>query len=462
MGWKDWLTKPIGPAAPEPMERFGDVEIERSAGEQYLRASLERKNLASAIRDRVPDLSAPEKCALVDRLLARLALYVFDLPASERHHHAYAGGLLDHLLEVAARTVETLARPSFRVSPDPSIDHRERAPWVYAGLVGAIGHDLGKVFDCEVVLPEGGEAWDPKEEPLVAFCRRAGLAESGPSLWKFRKGRGRNGHEARNTEALEILLTPDIVSYLGPRWAAVQQAFENGREKDAESGVPEPARQIVDVVRAMDQMSTKDDRAAAEPAEGPAETPQAAPPPPPLPPVALVSVPPPPPPTPDRVRQPWEDGLPWVPKRGGDPTEQARRAQVELDPAEFLGHVHRYILRRLLSRNDWYSDIYIRPDFVWLTMPQTFERLARLLRLPRTIPVCRAMITALRSTPFVIAESEERVLFHVRVRPDADDTWAVKMRRPGFISDTDLAKLGVHPHEVTVIQPTLFPLPLSA
>ncbi len=459
MGWKDWLTKPIGPGASEPAERFGEVEVERSAGGQYLRTTLERKNRVAAIRERVPDFSPSEKAELIDRLLARLALYVFDLPASERHHHSHPGGLLDHLLDVAARTVETLARPSFRISPDPSVDHHERAPWVYAGLVAAIGHDLGKVFDCEVVLPEGGGSWDPNREPLISFCRRARLAETGPSLWKFRKGRGRNGHEARNAEALAILLTPEIVSYLGPRWAALERAFASGRASDAETGVPEAARQIVDVVRAMDQTSTKDDRAAGEPARGAAETPQTAPTLPPPSPALVVPVPPPLPPAPVRVREPWEEDLPWVPKRGGDPIEQSRRVEVELDPAQFLDSVRRYLLRRLLSRNDWYSDVYIRPDFVWLALPHTFERLARLLRLSRTVPVCRAMIAALRSTPFVIPESEERVPFHVRVRPDAEDTWAVKLRRTGFLSDTELAKLGVHPHEVTIIQPSLFPLP---
>lgn len=72
------------------------------------------------------------------------------------------------------------------------------------------------------------------------------------------------------------------------------------------------------------------------------------------------------------------------------------------------------------------------------------------------------MLSSLRATPFVVPESEERVPLLVRPRPDGEKIWAVRLKRPGFLSDADLAKLGVHSYEVTVVPPPLYPLPLIA
>jgi hypothetical protein len=80
------------------------VQIARRLGEEVLRATPARRNHLQGIRDRLSSMTLEEKDALVDRILARLALFVHDLPASEASHHSGRFGLLDHLLEVAHGT----------------------------------------------------------------------------------------------------------------------------------------------------------------------------------------------------------------------------------------------------------------------------------------------------------------------------------------------------------------------
>jgi hypothetical protein len=83
------------------VEAFGQSKISRQQGEELLRATTERRNLLQGIRDRLSSMTREEKDELVDRLFARVALFLFDLPASESSHHSRRFGLLDHLLEVA-------------------------------------------------------------------------------------------------------------------------------------------------------------------------------------------------------------------------------------------------------------------------------------------------------------------------------------------------------------------------
>ena len=47
--------------------------------------------------------------ALAERLLERFAVTVGDLPASAAHHHAEAGGLYRHSLEVALKAAEAFS-----------------------------------------------------------------------------------------------------------------------------------------------------------------------------------------------------------------------------------------------------------------------------------------------------------------------------------------------------------------
>lgn len=77
-------------------------------------------------------------------LLNGLAEYVQLLPASESHHHAQPGGLLEHTLEVAAYALRLRQAQKLPLGAAPE-DQMELGPvWSYGVLVAALLHDIGK------------------------------------------------------------------------------------------------------------------------------------------------------------------------------------------------------------------------------------------------------------------------------------------------------------------------------
>src|SRR5689334_8364531 len=74
-------------------------------------------------------------------VLAGFFPLVRDLAASERHHHSWPFGLVEHSLEVALGTLSIISTAAYRSD-------------IVAQLVGptltvALLHDLGKVFDVD-------------------------------------------------------------------------------------------------------------------------------------------------------------------------------------------------------------------------------------------------------------------------------------------------------------------------
>ena len=113
--------------------------------------------------------------ALAEKLLHRFEETVGDLPASEKHHHSEAGGLYRHSLEVALKALEEfegdiIMEPRSDGSIDSFRSSRNRPRWQYATFIGALCHDLGKVFDLEV--RGKGETWSPIHDRYCDFGRR--------------------------------------------------------------------------------------------------------------------------------------------------------------------------------------------------------------------------------------------------------------------------------------------------
>ncbi len=86
-------------------------------------------------------------------LIHNLAEYVQYLPASESHHHAHPGGLLQHTLEVAAHALALRQGYKLPLGASPEDQIRLSAVWSYGVLVAALLHDIGKpVADVVVQL----------------------------------------------------------------------------------------------------------------------------------------------------------------------------------------------------------------------------------------------------------------------------------------------------------------------
>ncbi|MBN6079291.1 MobH family relaxase [Aggregatibacter actinomycetemcomitans] len=97
--------------------------------------------------------------------IERYAELVQNLPASENHHHAHLGGMLDHGLEVISFAAKL--RQSYLLPPGapPEEQSKQAEAWTAAILYGALLHDIGKIaVDLEIETKDGQPwfAWDSK------------------------------------------------------------------------------------------------------------------------------------------------------------------------------------------------------------------------------------------------------------------------------------------------------------
>ena len=84
-------------------------------------------------------------------MLNRVAEFIQLLPASESHHHANPGGLLTHILEVAAVALLKAEETKLPIGRPTEEQLKFAARWRYGILVASLLHDVGKpVADVEI------------------------------------------------------------------------------------------------------------------------------------------------------------------------------------------------------------------------------------------------------------------------------------------------------------------------
>lgn len=106
-------------------------------------------------------------------LFRNIASYVQHLPASESHHHAYLGGLLEHSLEVAAFAGRIAGRFLYTADGEEQIAQWS-ALYTFAMVSGGALHDIGKILtDIDVVLVSGSQMrrWLPQSGPIPVGTR---------------------------------------------------------------------------------------------------------------------------------------------------------------------------------------------------------------------------------------------------------------------------------------------------
>jgi len=117
----------------------------------WQRTSLSRKQFASLYR-------AP---------LERYAELVQLFPASESHHHAYPGGMLDHGLEIVAYALKLRQSHLLPAGTPPEDQTAQSEAWTAAVAYAALLHDIGKIAVDLHVEHEDGSAWHPWHGPLT-------------------------------------------------------------------------------------------------------------------------------------------------------------------------------------------------------------------------------------------------------------------------------------------------------
>lgn len=140
-------------------------------------------------------------------LFENVAALVQDLPASERHHHAHLGGLLEHSLEVAAYCARISGRFLYTDDGEEQILARS-ALYVFSMVSAGVLHDIGKALvDIDVVTIEGGKPvlWDPTMGLLKPGARY---------IYQYNKRRLHGLHETAGILMVVSLMPPKAFQWI--------------------------------------------------------------------------------------------------------------------------------------------------------------------------------------------------------------------------------------------------------
>ncbi len=176
---------------------------------------------------------------LVLPVLERYAAFVHLLPASEKHHHRGAGGLLRHGLEVAFWAARASEGVVFVAGGTP-LERKELEPrWHVAVCLAGLLHDVGKpVSDLSIVDRDGTTEWDPYSETLIEWANTHHL-DRYFLHWHPKRLRR---HQLFSLCAAAIVLTPEIRHWLAqPHREIISSMYETLLTTDAE----QPVAQLV-------------------------------------------------------------------------------------------------------------------------------------------------------------------------------------------------------------------------
>lgn len=196
---------PTSPAEPGK----GLVRPESAAS---LLATPRRQKLLEHIWQRT-SLSRRQFAKLYLAPLERYAELVQQFPASESHHHAYPGGMLDHGLEIVAYALKLRQSHLLPAGATPEAQAAQAEAWTAGTAYAALLHDIGKIaVDLHVEYTDG-TVWHPWHGPLQR-----------PYRFRYRKDREYRLHGAATGLLYAHLLDAAIFDWLSnypDLWAAL-------------------------------------------------------------------------------------------------------------------------------------------------------------------------------------------------------------------------------------------------
>lgn len=154
--------------APEPL---ASTDIEQSSGwlhpqsAEQLLAVPHRRVLMEQIWQ-CTAVSPAQFATLYRAPLERYAELVQLFPASQSHHHAHPGGLLDHGLEIVVCALKLRQSHLLPLGTPPEIQTRQAEAWTAGIAYAALLHDIGKLATDLLVEDRSGQHWHPWHGPL--------------------------------------------------------------------------------------------------------------------------------------------------------------------------------------------------------------------------------------------------------------------------------------------------------
>ncbi|MBD8235998.1 MobH family relaxase [Pseudomonas fluorescens] len=158
-------------------------------------------------------LSHPQFSQLYLNPIHRFAELVQQLPASETHHHAYLGGMLDHGLELVACSLKLRQSYLLPTGAAPEDQAAQTDAWSAGIAYGALLHDIGKIAVDLLVERQDGRVWHPWQGSLDQ-----------PYRFRYIKGRDYHLHGAAAGLLYTQILDHPILDWLSgfpPLWASL-------------------------------------------------------------------------------------------------------------------------------------------------------------------------------------------------------------------------------------------------
>lgn len=179
---------PKGWMRPEPASALLDTPRRQRLLEHiWQRTSLSRSQFAQLYR-------AP---------IDRYAELVQQFPASESHHHAYPGGMLDHGLEIVSYALKLRQSHLLPQGAPPETQAAQAEAWTAGIAYAALLHDIGKIAVDLQVEQADGTVWHPWHGPLQR-----------PYRFRYREDRAYRLHGAATGLLYHRLLDRPILDWL--------------------------------------------------------------------------------------------------------------------------------------------------------------------------------------------------------------------------------------------------------